>query len=355
MNRTSVTIRAWSILAMISIGGFPAAHAGNMAYTYDGVGRVTQVVFADGACMSYTYDVAGNRTQNAVLPFIANTYALATSQNVAGTFDPRVNDPTCAPLTITAASTPAHGTAAVINGGAAITYTPSTNYYGSDAFTYTISNGSVSTSGPVNVTVNAVILPPIANPSSPTVSFASSNDSLPLNITGGAAASVAITAGPSHGTAAVNGVSSITYSPTTNYSGADTITYQATNISGSSSANLSITVSPPAALVVSIAAGSSASGTSSSHTFSANTASVSGGSGMYSYNWQGVGDANGTWNTGGTASSFTPMVTAAAQCAGTTVATYKVTVTDTTTHQTQTSNVANYSYRNTSTPRGGCP
>src|SRR5207244_3038711 len=47
-------------------------------------------------------------------------------------------------LTITNASTPAHGSA-VVNGSGTITYTPAANYNGPDGFTYTISDGNGGT------------------------------------------------------------------------------------------------------------------------------------------------------------------------------------------------------------------
>lgn len=64
------------------------------------------------------------------------------------------SDPDNDPLTITAVSAPAHGTA-VIDGGA-IRYTPVAGYSGSDSFTYTISDGRGGTaSATVSVTVTA--------------------------------------------------------------------------------------------------------------------------------------------------------------------------------------------------------
>ena len=153
---------------------------------------------------------------------------------------------------------------------------------------------------------------------------------------------------PSHGTALVNGVSSITYTPTTNYSGADTITYSATNLGGSSSANLSITVSAPAALGVTIGGGASGSGHSASHIFSGNSATVTGGSGSFTYLWSNTNDGFGTWTTGGTASSFAPSVSGVAGSCTISSATYTVTVTDTVTHQTKTSSGALYTWTNSS-------
>ena len=56
------------------------------------------------------------------------------------------------PLTVTAASAPAHGTASV--NANTLTYTPAANYNGSDSFTYTLSDGQGGTAtGTVSVTV----------------------------------------------------------------------------------------------------------------------------------------------------------------------------------------------------------
>lgn len=63
------------------------------------------------------------------------------------------SDPDGDPLTITAVSTPAHGTAEITAGG--ISYTPMAGYSGADSFTYTISDGRGGTAtASVSVTVN---------------------------------------------------------------------------------------------------------------------------------------------------------------------------------------------------------
>lgn len=65
------------------------------------------------------------------------------------------------PLTITAVSSPAHGTASVA--GANVNYTPTMNYLGEDTFTYTISDGRGGTAtATVHVTVGPLNHPPVA-------------------------------------------------------------------------------------------------------------------------------------------------------------------------------------------------
>jgi len=78
---------------------------------------------------------------------------------------------------------------------------------------------------------------PVANSFSTQVLFNSTNDVLPLSLTGGLAASVAIVTNPTHGSASASGTT-ITYTPTNGYIGPDTLTYTATNITSTSASAL---------------------------------------------------------------------------------------------------------------------
>ncbi|WP_225214312.1 putative Ig domain-containing protein [Comamonas avium] len=109
-----------------------------------------------------------------------------------------------------------------------ITATDTNSATGSQAYSITI-GGQV----PVSTAVIAVVP---AN---------SSLNPITLNISGGAATSVAVASAASHGTATASGTS-ISYTPAAGFSGADSFTYTATNASGTSSpATVSITVSAP--------------------------------------------------------------------------------------------------------------
>ncbi|MEO7432323.1 MAG: Ig-like domain-containing protein [Dokdonella sp.] len=73
------------------------------------------------------------------------------------------SDPDGDALTVTAVSPPAHGSAAATATG--VSYTPAANYLGTDAFTYTISDGKGGTAtATVHVTVSTPNHPPVAGP-----------------------------------------------------------------------------------------------------------------------------------------------------------------------------------------------
>lgn len=100
-----------------------------------------------------------------------------------------------------------------------------------------------ATSSNATLTVNQTAL---ANAVSATVAANSSNNLITLNITGGAADSVAVGTQASHGTATASGTT-ITYTPTESFSGADSFTYTATNTSGTSApATVTVTITAPA-------------------------------------------------------------------------------------------------------------
>ncbi len=133
------------------------------------------------------------------------------------------------------------------------------------AYNFTVaatnSSGTGSASAASNlVTPTGPLQAPIANSVTTTVAANSSVNPITLNITGGAAASVAIASNPSHGTASASGTS-ITYTPVAGYSGADSFTYTAANASGTSAAaTVTVIVSAPS-LSFTPAAGTLAAGT----------------------------------------------------------------------------------------------
>ena len=63
-------------------------------------------------------------------------------------------------LTVTAKTNPAHGTLTLVAG--VLTYTPAANYFGPDSFDYTVSDGVLTDTATVSITVTAVNDAPVA-------------------------------------------------------------------------------------------------------------------------------------------------------------------------------------------------
>ena len=136
----------------------------------------------------------------------------------------------------------------VINndGGASaeVTYTPSTNYNGSDSFTFTVSDG-VSTSSPATVDISIT-----AVNDAPTISAqsASGNEDEAQTITlagndvDGDALTYVLATNSSNGASTLSG-NVVTYTPNTNYNGSDSFTFTVSDAEyTSSAATVSITV-----------------------------------------------------------------------------------------------------------------
>jgi YD repeat-containing protein len=95
---------------------------------------------------------------------------------------------------------------------------------------------------------------PVAGPVSITVAINSSANPVTLNFTGGSPTSVGVSTGASHGTATPSGVT-ITYTPTSGYSGSDTFQYTGTNANGMSAPGIvSVTVNPAAPIAGAVVA-----------------------------------------------------------------------------------------------------
>lgn len=126
---------------------------------------------------------------------------------------------------------------------------------------------STSTDNTVAFTVPTI--PPVANSVSITVAYDSTNNPITLNITGGAADSVAVATAAGHGVAIASGTS-ISYTPDAGYSGPDSFTYTASNAYGTSApATVTISVSAPTITVSPATLPSAVAGTAYSQTLTA--------------------------------------------------------------------------------------
>jgi uncharacterized protein with beta-barrel porin domain len=130
-----------------------------------------------------------------------------------------------------------------------------------------------------NLSIVVQNVPPTAGPVSATVAYGSTNNPISLNITGATATSVAISTAASHGSAVASGTS-ITYTPTTGFAGADSFFYTASNgVGPSSPAKVTVTISPPTIVFTPTAPPSPTAGVPYSHSI----ANASGGTGPYTY------------------------------------------------------------------------
>ncbi len=156
------------------------------------------------------------------------------------------SDPEGDLLAISAVGAAQHGSVQI--DGAAIRYTPVANYNGEDAFTYTIADGQGNTAM-ATVTVN--ITPVNDEPVAAADSAATEQDTpvtIPVLANDGDVDSdslvVSAVGAAAHGSVTADG-STVTYTPTTGYTGGDSFEYTVSDGNGGSSvATVQITVTP---------------------------------------------------------------------------------------------------------------
>ncbi len=158
------------------------------------------------------------------------------------------SDPDGDVLSVIAVTQGTHG-AVAINPDKTVRYTPAANYNGSDAFTYTISDGNGGTAtAAVTVTVTPVNDPPVAANDSATVAAGSAvsvavlaNDT---DIDGPALSVTSVTQG-AHGTVGINSGQTVTYTAGL-YVGTDSFTYTVSDgAGGTATATVAVNVTAP--------------------------------------------------------------------------------------------------------------
>jgi hypothetical protein len=187
---------------------------------------------------------------------IANNDTVTTNEDTAKSFNVLTNDTSGSGggLSVTSYTQAAHGTL-VKGASGSFTYTPAANYNGTDFFTYTMSDGSGSATGTVNITINPVNDPPTAtnDGTAPSPTITTQEDS-PILIdvlandtdADGDALTVSSVTQPAHGTTTITAdQKQIQYTPAANYNGPDYFTYTITDgTSVSAPATVKITVNP---------------------------------------------------------------------------------------------------------------
>lgn len=176
-----------------------------------------------------------------------------TDEDTAVTVDVLANDgdPDGDPLGIISATTPTDGTTSVANGQ--ITYTPNADFNGTDSFDYTISDGSLTASATVTVTVNAVDDAPTAtdDTASTTEDVAVTVDVLQNDADiDTATLSIASVTTPSKGAASIDdggtpGDTSddqVTYTPNPDANGSDTFDYTVSDGTSTDTGTVTVTI-----------------------------------------------------------------------------------------------------------------
>src|SRR5439155_1108761 len=141
-----------------------------------------------------------------------------------------------------------------LNADGSFSYTPNANFSGSDSFTYSASDASLAGAATtVSLTVNPVNDPPAAAADS-----FQTNEDVPLTIDAphgvlandsdldGDTLSASVVSGPANGSLSLNTDGSFSYTPSPNFSGADSFTYAASDGSLQTPATVTLTVNPVA-------------------------------------------------------------------------------------------------------------
>lgn len=149
--------------------------------------------------------------------------------------------------TIVSMTTPGHG-AISANGDGTYTYTPDAGYFGSDTFDYTVTDGELTSTAAVSVTVNQVN----SGPDAVNDAFLMNQDSTLFMGEGSLLGndtdvekdplSFVSTTDPSHGTLTDHGDGTFTYTPDADYYGTDSFTYTITDGFATDTATVTITV-----------------------------------------------------------------------------------------------------------------
>jgi hypothetical protein len=169
-----------------------------------------------------------------------------TNQGSPVTIGLNCSGPTGVPLTLAINSPPAHGTLGAIDqNGQQITYTPAAGYHGSDSFTFHASGGGGSSAvTTVTITVNPASF---ACFGSETSTGQNQPVTVPISCVdrSGAPITLSTAAGgaPSHGQLAFNNTNqTVTYTPTTGFTGDDEFTYSASDGASTATATIEVTV-----------------------------------------------------------------------------------------------------------------
>ena len=194
-----------------------------------------------------TADAAGNpTTASAQRSYVINGAPIANDDSLVATEDTAViytaaqligNDTDAEGNVLTIASvTSGSGGTAVLNGDGTVTFTPTANFNGTADFTYTVTDGTVtSNTATVTVAVAAVNDAPVANNDSLTATEDTAVIYTAAQLLGndtdadGNTLTIASVTSGAGGTAVLNGDGTVTFTPSSNFNGTADFTYTVTD------------------------------------------------------------------------------------------------------------------------------
>ena len=157
---------------------------------------------------------------------MANNQSVVTNEDASVAITLTGSDVENDVLTYTVLNQPANGT--LSGTGADLTYTPNGDYAGLDSFTFQANDGTVDSNiATISITVDPVNDAPVANNQ---VVVTNEDASVAITLTGSdvenSSLAYVVVAQPTNGTLSGTGAN-LTYTPNSNYAGADSFTFQA--------------------------------------------------------------------------------------------------------------------------------
>ena len=208
-------------------------NAGAVLYDAAGNALVTTPAIADDTTLTVTPPNTAP---------VANARSVSTAEDTGLPIALTGSDMDGNPLTCTIVTHPANGT---LSGTAPnVTYTPASNYYGPDSFTFKVNDGMVdSDPATVSITVTAVNDAPVATPQTVSAMQTTAKAiTLAGNDVEGSALTYSIVTPPANGTLSAT-APNVTYTPAANYYGPDGFTFKVNDgFIDSAPATVSITV-----------------------------------------------------------------------------------------------------------------
>ena len=141
---------------------------------------------------------------------------------------------------------PLHGTV-MINANGTYSYTPAANYTGTDSFSFTVTDGTITAERTISVTVTPVNdAPVVAGGTASVAEEQPLNGNLPgaSDVDGDALTYGTGTTAPAHGTVTINADGGYTYTPAPNYTGTDTFSFTVTDGTVTVERTITVTVTP---------------------------------------------------------------------------------------------------------------